>query len=140
MHATMRGSSNAIGSQQLRSFPTSLPAFRLPTFTLRINSKPNYLQPRRLFIPHIQPHRMLLRPSPMAPFFAPSSRLPLSTRSLSIPSTPPHAYLAPLPDPPTPDLEGIMCLAMDRKDARNALSVRMVGVRYHKCISVRASY
>lgn len=52
---------------------------------------------------------------------------------LHTPSSPPHAYLEPLAmtDMPklSPEFEGVMCLVLDRQDARNALSIRMVGVR-----------
>lgn len=42
----------------------------------------------------------------------------------------PHAYLRPLAmtkDVPD-EFEGVMCLVLDRKEAKNALSVQMVGV------------
>lgn len=63
------------------------------------------------------------------------------TRHLSIPAVSPHAYLRPLippdSDPKSAELEGIMSLVLDRKDARNALSVRMVGVSFHTACSPR---
>lgn len=44
----------------------------------------------------------------------------------------PHAYLRPLvnsaTEPGAEELEGVMCLVLDRKEARNALSVQMVQV------------
>ena len=43
----------------------------------------------------------------------------------------PQAYLRPLVDSvsnPEEEFEGVMCLMMDRKEAKNALSVQMVGV------------
>ena len=41
----------------------------------------------------------------------------------------PQAYLRPLVDSGGgEDFEGVMCLVMDRKEAKNALSVQMVGV------------
>jgi len=43
----------------------------------------------------------------------------------------PQAYLRPLVDSvsnPEEEFEGVMCLVMDRKEAKNALSVQMVGV------------
>lgn len=47
--------------------------------------------------------------------------------------TPPHAYLQPLlanyTGEKAEELDGTMCLVMDRKEAKNALSVRMVQVR-----------
>ena len=53
-------------------------------------------------------------------------------RGLQTASTPPHAYLRPLvpskADGPPEELEGVQCLVMDREQARNALSVRMVNV------------
>lgn len=42
-----------------------------------------------------------------------------------------QAYLQPLVDSvsnPGEEFEGVMCLVMDRKEAKNALSVQMVGV------------
>ena len=54
-------------------------------------------------------------------------------RQLQSTSTPPHAYIAPLDLAKVDngeELEGTMTLVMDRKDARNALSVRMVNVRH----------
>jgi hypothetical protein len=41
----------------------------------------------------------------------------------------PQAYLRPLVDfQGAEEFEGVMCLVMDRKEAKNALSVQMVGV------------
>jgi methylglutaconyl-CoA hydratase len=44
----------------------------------------------------------------------------------------PHAYLRPLvqpsSEPGAEELEGTVCLVLDRKEARNALSVQMVQV------------
>lgn len=40
----------------------------------------------------------------------------------------PQAYLRPLADKGAEEFEGVMCLVMDRKEAKNALSVQMVGV------------
>jgi hypothetical protein len=43
----------------------------------------------------------------------------------------PQAYLRPLVDSGAgagEEFEGVMCLVMDRKEAKNALSVQMVGV------------
>lgn len=41
----------------------------------------------------------------------------------------PQAYLRPLVDTQQDEeFEGVMCLVMDRKEAKNALSVQMVGV------------
>jgi hypothetical protein len=41
----------------------------------------------------------------------------------------PQAYLRPLVDSEgAEEFEGVMCLVMDRKEAKNALSVQMVGV------------
>lgn len=41
----------------------------------------------------------------------------------------PQAYLRPLVDTQSDEeFEGVMCLVMDRKEAKNALSVQMVGV------------
>ncbi|WWD17226.1 hypothetical protein CI109_101664 [Kwoniella shandongensis] len=61
------------------------------------------------------------------------SRLSLS-RSISTPISEPHAFLRPLltsiPDATStaePELEGIMCLVLNRPETKNALSVRMVG-------------
>lgn len=56
---------------------------------------------------------------------------PSCRRQLHTPSSPPHAYLQPLlssiPTSETSEeLEGVMSLVMDRKETRNALSVRMV--------------
>ena len=45
----------------------------------------------------------------------------------------PHAYLRPLVDaslPKAEELEGTACLVLDRKEARNALSVQMVQVGF----------
>ena len=44
----------------------------------------------------------------------------------------PQAYLRPLVDSEgAEEFEGVMCLVMDRKEAKNALSVQMVGVSHH---------
>jgi hypothetical protein len=40
----------------------------------------------------------------------------------------PQAYLRPLDSHGGEEFEGVMCLVMDRKEAKNALSVQMVGV------------
>lgn len=55
----------------------------------------------------------------------------LRPRNIHTPTTPPHAYLSPLAPPENEDLQGVMTLVMNRKDARNSLSVRMVGVSRH---------
>jgi hypothetical protein len=40
----------------------------------------------------------------------------------------PQAYLRPLDSHGGEEFEGVMCLVMDRKEAKNALSVQMVRV------------
>ena len=43
----------------------------------------------------------------------------------------PQAYLRPLVDSNgAEEFEGVMCLVLDRKEAKNALSVQMVGVSH----------
>jgi hypothetical protein len=54
-------------------------------------------------------------------------------RAFNTQATPPHAYLSPLPRKSFPEevaaeLSSIVCLTMDRRESRNALSVRMVMV------------
>lgn len=57
-------------------------------------------------------------------------RLRVGRRYLSNPPKP-QAYLRPLVDTNQNDeFEGVMCLVMDRKEAKNALSVQMVGVSH----------
>lgn len=56
------------------------------------------------------------------------SPLRSSRRYLSNPPRP-QAYLRPLVETnQDEEFEGVMCLVMDRKEAKNALSVQMVGV------------
>jgi hypothetical protein len=44
----------------------------------------------------------------------------------------PQAYLRPLVNSEgAEEFEGVMCLVMDRKEAKNALSVQMVGVSHY---------
>ena len=70
----------------------------------------------------------------------PSSRSAEARRCLQTTTTasPPHAYLRPILQgkdavqyEKAEELEGVMALVLDRKETRNALSVRMVSVRIY---------
>jgi hypothetical protein len=61
----------------------------------------------------------------------PAARVRASTRGWrGISNIPrPQAYLRPLVDSaPEEEFAGVMCLVLDRKEAKNALSVQMVSV------------
>lgn len=66
---------------------------------------------------------------------SPSTYRHIARRCLQTDSSSPHAYLRPLLDSKVmqeyeqaEELEGVMSLVLDRKETKNALSVRMVGV------------
>ncbi|KAK8864470.1 hypothetical protein IAR55_001720 [Kwoniella newhampshirensis] len=74
---------------------------------------------------------MLIRASRFCTLVA--QRRPLLLRSISTPTSAPHAFLRPLLASTSDaistehELKGVMCLVLNRPETRNALSVRMVG-------------
>lgn len=78
----------------------------------------------------------LLRPAAVTALrLGPPSGQLAARRLLSTPASAPHAYLSHLPLPagqalsPDEDLSPVKCLVLNRPETKNALSVRMVGVR-----------
>jgi hypothetical protein len=71
----------------------------------------------------------IFRPAGRASRFSSRANVQIRRGISNIPK--PQAYLRPLVDSEgAEEFEGVMCLVMDRKEAKNALSVQMVGVSY----------